>query len=415
MSLTLSKLRDRCVDEIRSLHAGASNRAWTSEEQQKFDALSAQVEDIDLRLGAVEVAGSAAPRSLPASRQRGMWSSASSILDDSAVLRSWLRVGSPMEQRDDREVLSRAGHVAGASSLEFRALGKSATAGLETVPQSLFDTVSRTLASYAPVRSVASIIKTDGGENLKVPTCDDTSNLGAIVAENAENTALDMTFSEVSLGAYKYSSRLVRVSNELLNDTGVDLVRFIGEVLGERIGRAQSAHFLTGTGSSQPQGLLVGGTAVSAAGATTLVYNDLVNLLVSINPAYLADGGTGSVAWMMSPSIFGVLRKLSDSAGNPLLQPMSEGGPARLFGYPVVLVTEMASSIVAGAKSILFGNYRQYAIRDAGNLIVSRSGDRFFEYDQQVFLAFYRTDAKVLQSGAIKYLLHPTPTTTTTP
>jgi HK97 family phage major capsid protein len=393
------------VDEIRALHAGAANREWTPEETSRFETLEAQVEDIDTRLNAIEGASPATPRSLPASRQRALWSSGGA--DDSAVLRSWLRIGSPMEQRGDAETLMKAGHVAGASSLEFRALGKSAGAGLEVVPQSLFDTVSKTLAAYAPVRSVATIIRTDRGETLKVPTCDDTNNVGSIVTEGAENTALDLTFSEVSLGAYKYSSRLVRVSNELLADTGVNLVQFIGETLGERIGRAQSAHFLTGTGSSQPQGLLVGGTSVAAANAATLTYADLVNLLVSINPAYLADGGSNSIAWMMHPTVFGVVRKLADNANNPLLQPMSEGGPARLFGYPVVLVTEMASSIAAGAKSIAFGNYRQYAIRDAGNLIVSRSADRFFEFDQQAFLALYRTDAKVLQGGAIKYLLHP--------
>lgn len=415
--MNLTMLRSRCLDEIHALHKSAENRAWTADEQGKFDTLEATVQDIDARLNLIESATATpvAPRSLPASRHRAMALSHSVRgVDDSAVLRSWLRVGTPMEQRDDAEVLSRAGHVAGASSLEFRALGKSAGAGLEVVPQSLFDTVSKTLAAYAPVRSVATIIRTDGGETLKVPTCDDTSNTGAIVAENAENTALDLTFSEVSLGAYKYSSRLLRVSNELLTDTGVNLVQFIGETLGERIGRAQSSHFLTGTGSSQPQGLLVGGTSVAAASSSTLAYADLVNLLVAINPAYLADGNAGSVAWMMHPTVFGLVRKLADANGNPLLQPMSEGGPARLFGYPVILVTEMASSIVAGAKSILFGNYRQYAIRDAGNLIVSRSADRFFEYDQQAFLALYRTDAKVLQAGAIKYLLHPGATTTTT-
>ena len=91
----------------------------------------------------------------------------------------------------------------------------------------------------APLRGICKLIQSDSGETLRIPINDDTSNTGSIIAENAEHTALDMSFTEIILGAYTYSSRLVKCSNELLQDTGIDLAAFLGQQLGERIGRAQ--------------------------------------------------------------------------------------------------------------------------------------------------------------------------------
>jgi hypothetical protein len=105
-----SETRNRLVDEIRAIHAGAASRQWTPEETTRFETLEAQVQDIDTRLDAIEGASPATPRSLPASRQRALWSFAGA--DDSAVLRSWLLIGSQMEQRGDADTLMKAGHLA---------------------------------------------------------------------------------------------------------------------------------------------------------------------------------------------------------------------------------------------------------------------------------------------------------------
>lgn len=400
--MNLTQLRGKCVDQIRSLHEGASGREWTDDEQAKFDALSAQVEDIDARLQSVEAmeprsTGRRATASMIATRDQGA---------DSALLRSWLRAGTALETGADRDLLSIRGVSPSAFNLEFRAQSKTATAGLELVPTSLFSEVSKTLAAFAPVRRVARVITTTAGETLKIPTVDDSANVGAIVSENSLHAEQDIAFSDVQLGAFTYSSKIIRVSNELLQDSAIDLAAFLGATLGERIGRAQAAHFLTGTGSGQPQGLITAAGTVSAGSATALAASDLVNLVAAVDPAWLDDGASGSVGWMMHPTIYGLIRKLADSAGNPLVQPLTDRGPANLLGYPVILTPGMASSTVATAKTILFGNFNQYLIRDAGTLSVLRSNERYFEYNQSAFIALYRTDAKVLQANAIKVLLH---------
>jgi HK97 family phage major capsid protein len=66
----------------------------------------------------------------------------------------------------------------------------------------------------------------------------------------------------------------------------------------------------------------------------------------------------------------------------------------------------MDSTTAATKKTVLFGNFKQYLVRDAGTLVVARSNERYFEYNQSAFIALYRTDAKLLQAGAFRTLLH---------
>jgi HK97 family phage major capsid protein len=107
---------------------------------------------------------------------------------------------------------------------------------------------------------VATVIRTDTGAALPIPTSDDTSNKGAILGENTAASEVDVSFGQLVLDAYKYSSKYVLVSVEFLQDSSINVAEFIGKALGERIGRIQNDHFTTGTGSSQPNGIVTAAT-----------------------------------------------------------------------------------------------------------------------------------------------------------
>ena len=414
-----------------------AQRELTPQEAAEFDALAAQVDAIDKRLAGVETyvgydsqvedpaeapgmdptAGTAG-RGLAlahASRRKTMPYAIGGNLvggygqrhrpGDSDSLRAWLRCGTPLERQEDRGILHQAGHSANSQALEFRSLGTTPdSAGGYTVATSVYNQVSRTLKNYSPIRSLAQILTTSNGEPLRVPRCDDTANSGAIVSEGSAHAEQDAVFSTVTLGAYTYSSKMVRVSNELLADSQIDLAQFLGEILGERLGRIQALHFLTGDGSTQPQGVITGASTVAAASATAITCDDLINVAAAVDPSYLAD--IENVAWVMHPTIFSLIRKLKDSYGGYIVQPITEAGPPNLLGYPVRFASEMDSTTAATKKSVLFGNFKQYLIRDAGTLVVARSNERYFEYNQSAFIALYRTDAKLLQAGAFRTLLH---------
>lgn len=402
-----------------------NSREMSTDQQTQWDALVAQIEDIDSRLTALENAmaddiTSETPqanslygpsrlemlrRSSSSRGRSGSWSGYSTAVADGDVLRSWLRIGTPEEADADRELLTRSGHGIG-NRLEFRALSKGSGVGAEIVPQSFYDVVNQAMKAYSPVRQLAQIISTESGEDLRVPSVDDTTNTGAIIAEGSADSEQDVAFTEIVLKSYTYSSKIVRVSNELLADSGIDLAAYLGRILGERIGRAQASHFLTGSGSGQPQGVITGAGSVSAGSATAIAVNDLINLVSAVDRAYLADGSSNSIGWLMHPTIYGVIRKLADTTGQPIIQPVTDRGPASLLGYPVYFAPEMDSTTASTKKTVLFGNFGFYCIRDAGVLSVARSTERYFEYRQEAFMALYRTDAKVLQAGAFKVLTH---------
>ena len=416
----LSAMRAERRGYLNQITSLTSSRDMAPADVARVDELYAKIAAMDARLSDLE---NAASGDLPASvdgnmiasngsRSMGRRSQAWPVgnsnranTSDSEVLRAWLRHGLPSERDSDRETLQNRGYNPSANALEFRAnlsTGGSG-AGAELVPQSFYAEVQRALKNVAPLRGFCKIITSDTGETLRIPVNDDSSNSGAIVAENAEHTALDMTFTEISLGAYTYSSRLVKCSNELLQDSGIDLAQFLGTQLGERIGRIQEQHFLTGSGSSQPEGIITAASTTTAASATAIGINDLVTLMNAVDPAYKTGG---KVAFVMHQTVWSALRKLQDSQGRQLISDIQAGQAPELFGYPVLLTSGMDSTFVATKKTVLFGNFDYYAIRDVANLVVARSADRFFEFNQTAFLALQRTDAKCLNAAAFRVLVH---------
>lgn len=254
------------------------------------------------------------------------------------------------------------------------------------------------------MRQVAESITTDTGATLPWMTSNDTANVGAILAENTQVTEQDFTFGTASLDVYMYTSKLVRVSLQLIQDSALNLDAFLPRKLGERIGRIQNQHFTTGTGTSQPQGMFVGGTAVQAAvgNVTGYSYDTLIDTISSIDPAYL---GGGNLNWMFSQAALGGIRKLKDAQGHPLWQPsLQVGQPDSLLGYGIVLNNDVAVP-AASAKSGAFGDFRAgYVVRDVTGVQALRLDERYADFLQVGFLGFQRAGGIVQDTNAFRII-----------
>ena len=131
------------------------------------------------------------------------------------------------------------------------------TAGGFTIPTSFYDRLVEHMIEVSGIMSAGpTVLRTNSGENLQVPKTT-AHGTAAITAENAAISASDSTFGQVTLGAYKYG-RLVQVSRELVEDTAVDLLGYLARDCGRSLGNAFGAHAVTGTGSSQPSGVVTG-------------------------------------------------------------------------------------------------------------------------------------------------------------
>jgi HK97 family phage major capsid protein len=233
-------------------------------------------------------------------------------------------------------------------------------------------------------------------------TEDDTANSGAILAENTQVTEQDMAWGTAQLGAYMYTSKLVRVSYQLLQDNAYNAEERLSTNLGRRIGRAQNAHFTTGTGSSQPEGIVTNAVVgkTGATGQTTSVtYDDLIDLELSV----LADFRQNGV-YMFSDATLKSLRKVrEDSTGQYLWQPgLQAGAPNQLNGHPYIINNYMPAP-AANAKSILFGDFREgFVVRRVRDVQLLRLSERYADFLQVGFLAFNRADSKQQNAQAYK-------------
>jgi HK97 family phage major capsid protein len=175
------------------------------------------------------------------------------------------------------------------------------------------------------------------------------------------------------------------------------VAEFLGSALGTRIGRITNRDFTLGTGSANPNGI-VNAATLGKTGATgqqaSVIYGDLVDLEHSVDPAYRAGA-----RFMMHDQSLKVIKKLVDSQGRPLWMPGLVGGaPDTILGYPFTINQDLAT-MATSAKSILFGDFSKYIIRDVAEVSVLRLDERFAEFHQVAFLAFARVDGDLLDAG----------------
>lgn len=278
-----------------------------------------------------------------------------------------------------------------------------------TVATEYMKSLETAMKAYGGMRNVAFGLRTGSGATMNFPTSDPTSEVGEIVGQNAAVAAGDTTFGNIALDVYKYSSKKIALPFELLQDSFIDIEAYVQGVLAMRLGRIQNTHFTVGTGSSQPHGIVVGSTAgkTGTTGQTlTVIYDDLVDLEHSVDPAYRSAPGVG---WMMNDASVKVIRKIKDGQSRPIFVPGYEtgvpgGAPDRLLGRPITVNQDVAV-MAANAKSILFGQFSKYIIRDVMDLTLFRMTDSAFTLNGQVgFVGFMRSGGRLIDvGGAVKH------------
>jgi len=285
---------------------------------------------------------------------------------------------------------------------ELRALGKSAGAsGGYLVPQTMAREFVKIIDQYSAIRQIVRPFVTDSGEDVLIPVVDDTTNKGVIVAENDVTPEQDTAFAQKRLAAYKYSSKLVRISLELLQDSAFPVDRIITELLGERIGRAIEEHYVVGTGTGQPEGIVTAAPVGKTAAATNAItYDDLVDLVHSLEPTYRANA-----VFLLHDSTVQAIRKLKDANQQPLWQPsLRDVAPGTILGYPYVTSRYMPT-MAANAVAVVFGDMRAaYVVRDVRGIEVVRSDHEVVTRYQMLFSAFFRTGGVVQAPKAITAL-----------
>lgn len=426
--------------EIRKMadKINADGRDFTAEERAAWDKANADfdrlTQQIDVARRAEEVGSTLAAKiesrerpgnedtDLPAKRSKG--EKGEREIRGEAVeevrtiaLQAWCRRQAGRELTD---VQKRACKLAGLNpgqrelriglprrpGVEERALtATTGSSGAYTIPQGFVTNLEKALLAYNGVRQVADVMRTDSGNTIPWPTANDTGNTGELIAESTEVAAADPTFGVVNFGAYKFSSKMILVPYELLEDSAFNLAEELSAMLGERLGRITESYYTTGTNSSQPQGVVAGSTlGKTAASATVIAPDEIIDLIHSVGVSYRSDP---SFRLMFHDGILQVIRKMKDGNGRYLFEEGQNGAPDRIKGVQFVINQNMQSTVATGTKTMLAGAFRKFKIRDVNTIRLRRFDERYGEKDQVGFVAFMRSDSKLLDAGThpIKHLI----------
>ena len=249
-------------------------------------------------------------------------------------------------------------------------------------------------------RTLANIIQTTSGDR-KIPIVASHGSAAWVDEEGAYSES-DDAFAQITLGAYKLGT-MMKVSDELLNDSVFDLENYLSGEFARRIGNAEEDAFINGDGVGKPTGILAakggGEIGVTTSSGTAFTADDLINLYHSLLTPYRKKA-----VWLMNDSTVQFIRKLKDSNGQYLWQPsLVAGTPNTILGCPV-MVSRYMPEIGAGNKAVAFGDFSYFWIADRQGRSFMRLNELFAAHGQVGFRGSQRVDGKLILPEAIKVM-----------
>lgn len=395
-------LREQMRDLVN--RAKSENRDMHSDENDQFMQMHARQSELEKAIEARSVIAGMESEE----RAGGIIGGAASEPEDTRTkeeryhdaFTQWVKRGTQEMDKRNLDYLKR-----GTSTITTETTG--IIYGGYAVPEELDRMWTQTLKQYGGMIQACGTFRTSTGGTWNHTYTDDTSTAALLTAEASATTIQDFSFSRIQLGSYTYRSQVL-LSLEEIQDEQVGVVNNLNNMLAIRMGRALNTAFTTGDGSSKPTGILAasGGapTGKTAASATAITSTEILDLIHSVDPAYRQGPG---VALMMSDSTLAAIKKLQlgSADSSPLWVPsMRDGEPGTIWGYRYVINQDFPT-IATGVKSIAFGDWNYYKIREVRQPTFVRLNELYMANLSQGFLAFGRYDAKLVPVGAIKVLV----------
>lgn len=400
----MKQKRNTIAKDMRALHDKIGDTPWTDEQRTQWNAAKSELDSLDERIAREEelrrqdqdYIDENEPEQRQQQSQNQVTPEAQAESRRALAFDKYLRQGFSELSAEERQAVK-----------EHRAQGVSPDEkGGYTVPTQMLNKIVNAMKAYGGIASVAQILSTSNGQDITWSTSDGTSEEGELLAENSAASEGDVTFGTAVLGAKKLSSKIIRVSNELLQDSGVDIEAYLAGRIAQRIGRGEAKYLIQGTGAgtpTQPKGLAASVTGtVNTASTSAFTWKEMNALRHAVDPAYRT---APQIRWAFNDKTLQVVEEMEDNQGRPLWLPSIIGGaPATVLNVPYV-VDQGIADLGAGNKFIYFGDFNRFIVRRVTYMTLKRLVERYAEYDQTAFLAFHRFDCVLEDTAAIKALV----------
>jgi len=352
--------------------AEAESRGLDSSELEKIDRIEAEIESADRSIATAKT-----------SEER--------MVEASAAAKGFVPVET--DNTDETSLRSLVNGELRSASFEFRDI----TSSDSLVDRGFADEVFMAAKSVGPILETSQVFNTSEGNDIVYPVMNAYST-PALRAEGSALPSSDASFTNITLGAFKYGV-LVPVSNELLTDSTLNIQSIIAEQAGIALGALLNAEHTTGDGSGNPNGIVTAATQGVVGAGTTPTADELIELVFSVGQGYRQRGS----GFMVSTTAMQSIRSLKDNDGRYLYD-VRVGEVDQFMGFPVFENVDMAAT-GNDAKSIIYGNLENYKVRLAGGIQISQSSDFRFDDDVTVFRAIARADGDLANTDSVKYFI----------
>lgn len=405
----------------------SSTENMSAEQEQEFDALDKDAEGL---LRQAEKIEKMELREIETDESEPIVHKKSKKIEDLSVeertkledlaMRSFLMTGEvPVElrslmpaaqaEKDDNSMIKESLKSMG---IEMATQTTTTTAGGYTIARGFQRELEKAVKAFGGMWENSRVIRTSKGNILDWPTVNDTNRKAYLLAESvsAATSAQAVVFGQQQFEAYKYTSGLIQVPYELIEDSEFNIGAELISLLSERIFRGTNEAFTTADGSSKPKGITVGAAyGGSTADDAALTLDDIIKLEHNVDPMYRKGA-----KFMFHDTFLRAVKKLKDTTNQPIWSPTiaRDGEPARLLGYEYTINQDMATYVGGsasaddGKKIALFGDLKKYIIRQVNDMRIVRLNERYGELDQVAFVVFFRVDGDLLNAGTnpVKYL-----------
>lgn len=395
-SIELREKRANLIEQAREVWNRQENesRELTQEERNHYDKLMKEVDSLKERIDEEErlenlEAGLEKSVNEPVARSQQVGETPEDNEEEKYRNAFWkaVRYGKSELESDERKLINQR-------SLN---IGTDAEGGY-TVPDEFERQLIDTLADEVVMRSLATVRQSGSGDR-QIPVISDHGT-AAWLDEEAAYSESDITYDQKLIGAHKLG-RIIKVSEEFLQDSYMNVADHIRQVFGRTFGEAEENAFVQGNGTGKPEGVLEGAEKGLDAAATDAITSlELIELYHSLRRPYRPRA-----AWLASDNAIKAIRELKDSNDQFIWQPGLQGGePDRILGRPVYVSDEMPD-LGASNKPIAFGDYSNYWIMDRRGVTMQRLNELYAENGQVGFRMRKRTDGKLVLPESVKYIL----------
>ena len=353
--------------------ADVESRAMSEEETARFDAAEKEIRAIDDTVAREERARKLEQKMIP------------DVEEDRAV----------------QEEAEFANYILGKTS-ELRAGEQNMTMANNgaIIPTTIANRIIKAVKDRCPILAKATIYNVKG--TLKVPVWGKANSTHDIAVgyqtEFTEITADAGKFTSVDWSGY-LAGALTLIGKSVEHNGTFSVVNFVVNQMAEEIASFLEKELLVGT-ANKATGALDTATSLTAAGATAITADELIDLQSKVKQVYQANA-----CWTMHPDTFVAIKKLKDANNRFLLQDDVTGEfPYRLLGKPVYLSDNMPV-MAAGAKTVLYGDYSGLSVNMRENISVEVLREKYATQHAFGVVSWFEFDSKVTDNQKLAVLV----------